>query len=179
MRIWLGIGVLTLGAAVGAQVKTDQPSLGAVAKAGKEEKAARAGKADATEQEPAKKYTNEDLVRRPRAWYRSYSTASLTPGPGGRGNDEAYWRRRARDIRQRLQAASDRLNLVKARLENVKGEGLDVSLANGRSSPMQSERQRLKAQVLDLEGQVQFYEQQLKDLEDEGRRAGALPGWFR
>jgi hypothetical protein len=37
----------------------------------------------------------------------------------------------------------------------------------------------LKAQVLDLEGQVQFYEQQMKDLEDEGRRAGALPGWFR
>jgi hypothetical protein len=179
MRIWIGLGVLTLGAVVAAQVRTDQPPLGSVAKAAREEKAAR-DKADGTEQEPAKKYTNEDLVGRPRAWYRSYSIRpSSASGASGRGNDEAYWRSRAGRIRERLQSSSDRLNLLKTRLDSVKADGLDISLANGRYSPQQAERQRLKSQVLDLEAQVQQYEQQLKDLEDEGRRAGALPGWFR
>src|SRR5262245_30531712 len=182
MRIWLGLGLLTFGAVIAAQGKTDQPSLGAVAKATKEEKAAktgRAGKAGGTEQETVK-YTNEDLVGRPRASYRHRSVGTALPlATDGRGADEYFWRSRAARIRERLQSATDRLNLLKTQLESVKADGLDVSLANGRYSPMQAERQRLKVQVVDAEAQVHHYEQQMKDLEEEGRRAGALPGWFR
>ena len=38
-RIWLGIGVLALSGVVAAQVSQEQPSLGAVAKATKEQRA--------------------------------------------------------------------------------------------------------------------------------------------
>jgi hypothetical protein len=70
--------------------------------------------------------------------------------------------------------------MAKKRLESLKAdEGLDVSVANGRSSPTQAERQRLASYVQDLEYQVRSNEQAMKDLEDEGRKAGALPGWFR
>jgi hypothetical protein len=72
------------------------------------------------------------------------------------------------------------LNTAKKRLESLKGEeGLDVNTANGRYSPAQAERQRITSQVQELEDQVRRNEQAMKNLEDEGRKAGALPGWFR
>jgi hypothetical protein len=71
------------------------------------------------------------------------------------------------------------LSVVKARLEAIKGNGLDVSVANGQSSPIQAERRQLNYQVLDLEAQLRRVEQMMATLEDEGRRGGALPGWFR
>ena len=98
----------------------------------------------------------------------------------GDGKDEAYWRRRAQPIRQQLEYNTDRLNTAKKRLESLKGEeGLDVNTANGRYSPAQAERQRITSQVQELEDQVRRNEQAMKNLEDEGRKAGALPGWFR
>src|SRR5262245_31383104 len=97
-RIWLGIGILTLGGVAAAQVQRDpQPSLGTVAKATKEEKT----KATATTPEnkpPAKtggatkatpdhrsgttttkKYTNEDLYVRPRPTEGTSSSTSSSP----------------------------------------------------------------------------------------------------
>src|SRR5262245_25209323 len=96
-RIWLGIGILTLGGVAAAQAQREsQPSLAAVAKTTKEAKA----KATATtpENKPppktggatkatpdqksgtttAKKYTNEDLYVRPRP---SAGTSSATSSP--------------------------------------------------------------------------------------------------
>ena len=70
--------------------------------------------------------------------------------------------------------------MAKKRLESLKAdEGLDVAVANGRSSAAQAERQRLASHVQELESQVHYLEQRMKNLEDEGRKAGALPGWFR
>ena len=98
----------------------------------------------------------------------------------GDGKDESYWRRRAEPIRQQLESNTDRLNMAKKRLESLKAdEGLDVAVANGRSSAAQGERQRQASLVRELESQVQYLEQRMKNLEDEGRKAGALPGWFR
>jgi hypothetical protein len=37
----------------------------------------------------------------------------------------------------------------------------------------------LTTQLLEAEAQVEINERALKALEEEGRRAGALPGWFR
>jgi hypothetical protein len=141
-----------------------------------------------------KKYTNEDLYVRPRPAAGS-PTSSSTPSPtayrtrtttgsassgGDRGKDEAYWRSRAEPVRRSLQEYTDRLKVAKKQLESLKADdGLDVSVANGRSSPNQYERQRLTNHVMELEAHVRRYEQAMKNLEDEGRRAGALPGWFR
>jgi len=195
-RIWLGIGVLAFSGVVAAQVKQEQviapvkqqqPSLAAVARATKEQRAkTSAAKAAAEAKSPSKaKYTNNNLDGRPRpvapTAYRAATakSTSMTSGQGD-GKDEAYWRRRAEPIRQQLEYNTDRLNLAKKRLESLKSnEGLDVSVANGKTSAVQGERQRLISYVQELEIQVRNYEQAMKSLEDEGRKAGALPGWFR
>ena len=187
--MWLGIGVLALGAAVAAQVQ-EQPSLAEAAKAAKEQKAKAKAEADAkaaakkdSDAAAGKKYTNEHLDERPRPWSSTASRAAVRSAAmvnsGRGGKDEAYWRRRAEPLRQRLQRSTNQLNIAKARLEGLKADGVDIALANGRSSPIESERQRQIALVRELEARVSSDEQAMKDLEDEGRRAGALPGWFR
>ena len=194
-RIILGIGVLTLGAAVAAQVKEERPSLGTIAKAAQEEKAKAAqdekaktapaskpeSKAEEKGEKPAaKKYTNDDLGRsraRPTPLY--LSPPSATSYSPDRPKDEAYWRSRAAPILKAREETTYRLSVLKTRLEAIKGNGLDVSVANGQSSPIQAERRQLNYQVLDVEAQLRRLEQMMATLEDEGRRAGALPGWFR
>lgn len=194
-RIWLGIGVLALSGVVAAQVKQEQPSLGAVAKATKEQRAKTKAAADAKAAANAKAadskaaskpptYTNENLDGRPRpsapTAYRSAVRSGSMVKSGSDGKDEGYWRRRAEPIRQQLAYSTERLNAAKKRLESLKSdEGLDVAVANGRSSAAQGERQRQASLVQELESQVQYLEQRMKNLEDEGRKAGALPGWFR
>jgi hypothetical protein len=202
-RIWLGLGVLALGGVVAAQARQGQPSLDAVAKATKEERAkAAAAKAttkttaksggvaktaspDNTDEATRTKYTNDNLDGRPRpsapTAYRTATARSTSlMRASGEGKDEAYWRRRAEPIRRQLEYSTERLNIAKKRLESLKADdGLDVSVANGRSSAAQAERQRLASYVQELEFQVRSNEQAMKSLEDEGRKAGALPGWFR
>ena len=196
-RILLGIGMLTLGVAVAAQGKKEQPTLGAVAKAAQEAKAKSTAEAPvkakdevktttdaSTEKAAAKKYSNEDLDGRPQpssptAYRTAVKGAAMVSSSGASGRDESYWRARAQSIRQRLQESTDRLNIAKARLDNLKSDGIDIAVANGRSSPMQAERQRQANYVQELESRVRRDEQALKNLEDEGRKAGALPGWFR
>ena len=188
-RIILGIGVLTLGAAVAAQVKEERPALGTIAKAAQEEKAKaaqdeKAKTAAASNPESkapaAKKYTNEDLGRsRPRPTPLYPTPPSATSFSPDRPKDEAYWRSRAQPILERQRDITSHLTVLKARLESIKGDGLDVSLANGQSSPLAAERRQLTYQVTDFEAQLKRYEQLMAALEDEGRRAGALPGWFR
>ena len=206
-RIWLGIGVLALSGVVAAQVRHEQPSLGAVAKATKEQRAKAKAAADAKAAASAKAaanakaaasakgaddkatskpatYTNENLDGRPRpsaptAYRTAVRSASMVKS-GSDGKDEGYWRRRAEPIRQQLAYSTERLNAAKKRLESLKAdEGLDVAVANGRSSAAQGERLRQASLVQELESQVQYLEQRMKNLEDEGRKAGALPGWFR
>ena len=183
-RIWLGIGVLALSGVVAAQVKQEQPSLGVVAKATKEQRAKAKAAADAKAASKPATYTNENLDGRPRpsaptAYRTAVRSASMVKS-GSDGKDEAYWRRRAEPIRQQLAYSTERLNAAKKRLESLKAdEGLDVAVANGRSSAAQGERQRQASLVQELESQVQYLEQRMKNLEDEGRKAGALPGWFR
>jgi len=198
-RIILGIGVLTLGAAVAAQVKDERPPLGTIAKAAQEEKAKAAaaskpeskttakpnGAAEApaegkAEKPGAKKYTNEDLGRsRPQPVPLYLSPPPATSFRADRPKDEAYWRSRAEPILQRQKEIASYLTRLKARLESIKGDGLDVSLANGQSSPLAAERRQLTSQVADFEAQQKRYEEMMAALEDEGRRGGALPGWFR
>jgi hypothetical protein len=198
-RIILGLALVSLGAVVAAQVKEERPALGTIAKAAQEEKAkaaatsksesktpakpdgATAATADGkTEKPAAKKYSNEDLGRsRPWPTGLYLSPPPNTPYRADRPKDEAYWRGRAQPILERQRDITSHLTVLKARLESIKGDGLDVSLANGQSSPLAAERRQLTYQVADFEAQLKRYEQLMAALEDEGRRAGALPGWFR
>jgi hypothetical protein len=202
----IGIGVLALGTAAAAQGKKEQPTLGAVAKAAQEEKA-KAGAADSKGDSKAaaktdvaakaaaadennakatagKKYTNDHLDGRPRpsspSAYRTAAKGAAMVSSDGSGKDEMYWRQRAEPVRQRLEYSKDRLNSAKAQYDRSRTDGgLYVPPANGRTSTVQAERQRLATRVQDLEAEVRRAERDWTELEDEARRAGALPGWLR
>ena len=175
-----------------AKAAVTSPENKSSAKTGGATKATAEQKSGAT---TAKKYTNEDLYVRPRPTGTSSPASSSTSSPatyrnrtatgsastsGDRDKDEAYWRSRAEPVRRTLQEYTDRLQAAKRQQEALKAkQGLDVAVANGQASPNTYEVQRLANQVMELEAQVRRYEGAMKSLEDEGRRAGALPGWFR
>ena len=202
----IGIGVLALGAAAAAQGKKEQPTLGAVAKAAQEEKAkagAADSKADSTTGAKAdvaakaadennakatagKKYT-ERGPRRPAA---TLVTVGEPHRSQGRGDGELRERQPGRGVtggRGQNRSVSgcstsmDRLNSAKAQLERARTEGgLYVPPStNGRNPPVQVERQRLATRVQDLEAEVRRDQQAITELEEDARRAGALPGWLR
>jgi hypothetical protein len=151
---------------------------------------AKTEKTEKTEKPAAKKYTNEDIGERPRPvpvpGLPGRTVFPIPPKPApvptsttlDRSKDEAYWRTRSEPVRRMLQDATDRLNAVKARLESISG-GLDVAAANGQQSPVQMERQRLNYQLQDLDAQARQAQAAMNALEDEARKAGALPGWLR
>jgi hypothetical protein len=142
-RIWLGIGVVALSGVVAAQVKQEQPSLGVVAKATKEQRAKAKAAADAKAASKPATYTNENLDGRPRpsaptAYRTAVRSASMVKS-GSDGKDEAYWRRRAEPIRQQLAYSTERLSAAKKRLDALKPMRASTS-----PSPT-ADRRRLKA----------------------------------
>jgi hypothetical protein len=93
--------------------------------------------------------------------------------------DEQYWRGRAVDIRTRLRQATDR------------GKDLELSAAGWRrrfyaeedpylrDSKIKPEWDRTLAQLEETRNEVGTARKELEEFLDEGRRAGALPGWLR
>jgi hypothetical protein len=193
----LAIAVFALGAVLGAQQR-NPPSLGAVAKAAQEEKAKAkpaegAPAADQksgdqkTEKTAAKKYSNETLDGRPGP-SSSRPSPKLTSASGtddggntsGTPKDQAYWRSRADEVRQRVQYSKDKLNAAKAELERSRTSGpLYIKPADRATSSVEAERNRLSAEVRQLEADARREEQAMTQLEEDARRAGVPPGWLR
>ena len=99
-------------------------------------------------------------------------------GPAG-PRDEAYWRDRARDLRTRWAAAAEEI----ARLEK---ETADLRWAFYAEDDPYYRDERIKPawdRALDelrrARQDERAFRQELVELIDDGRRAGALPGWLR
>jgi hypothetical protein len=102
------------------------------------------------------------------------------PASGGRG--EAYWRREAAAVLERLRTLDERAAALRARIaererapreETVYGRrGRSSSGSGSASGSVASLRSSLAA----LERRMQRTQE---DLEDRARRDGALPGWLR
>lgn len=93
---------------------------------------------------------------------------------------EAYWRARARDLRDALGNAERQVAELEARVNALRN---DLAPTNAmQASREQHRRAALGQAVADLEqaqAAVARARQALEDLEDEARRKGALPGWLR
>ncbi|HKH46126.1 MAG TPA: hypothetical protein VKM72_15805 [Thermoanaerobaculia bacterium] len=93
--------------------------------------------------------------------------------------DEQYWRSRALDIRTRLRQAADRtedLELSAAGWRRRFYAEEDPYVRDGKIKP---EWDRVLAQLEENRTAVEATRKELNDFLDEGRRAGALPGWLR
>jgi hypothetical protein len=131
-------------------------------------------------------YTNDDLDRVAPHKDETGVASSVTAPPlplstaraaeGVRTRSEAYWRGEAERVHERLRVARDRIELLRARIEERESRrpGRPRSRASSEGTATQLETWRrelamLEARVHDAEARF----------EDRARREGALPGWLR
>lgn len=138
-----------------------------------------AGTASAEEKKPVPVYTNEDLDRlspyRGQTGVLSEPAVSPAEAPRAdsasprRSHGEAYWRKEAARVHDRVRALGDRAEELRRALREAR-----VSFRPRRSS---------SPSVASLEARLEAVESRMRDLDtdlaDRARRAGALPGWLR
>jgi hypothetical protein len=189
--------VRVLFALIGVAAALDAQSLGEVAKKTEEDRAANAKQeqtktadtknTDDTKttdnQSATKVYTNKDLTYVPpspvAAPAETKTTTKDASKPDEPMKDETYWRARVAPLHQAISE-----NVVKAwplrrRINDLTFELLGIGPLNTRRGGVETERQRLITEVEALDRSRNSDTQALKAIEEEGRRASALPGWFR
>jgi prefoldin subunit 5 len=137
------------------------------------------------EKRPVRVYTNEDLERvHP---YRNETGVASVPAAAGaaaearpdpasrtRARSEAYWRREAARVRERVRALDAQATALRASLAEREEE--TRLLARRRRGSSGSSASALQARLAALERRRQELQ---ADLEERARREGALPGWLR
>jgi len=105
------------------------------------------------------------------------STGVANGGASSSGNNsEAYWRSRARGIKDQIAATDQQIADVKAEIAKSGAASFDPSAGLSQGVIIIHDR---NAQVKQLEDRKSSLERQLDDLADEARKAGADSGWAR
>ena len=118
--------------------------------------------------------------------------ASLAPAPASRGpaaaaddasslsaTDEVYWRARVAPLHQRVRENRAKEGPLLNRINSLTVELSAIGPVNARRGGLEMERRRLTAEVTDLRESLRADMAAIQALEEEGRRAGAPPGWLR
>ncbi len=147
----------------------------------------RGEEASRTSRAPARVYTNEDLARvRP---FRDELGASSVPGvapveqsqpsrPSGEKavrRGEAYWRREAEKVRERVRALAEQAEALRARIAEQREQRLRL-LRRGRGASAPESEATLETKLAALDRRMRALDE---DLAERARRDGALPGWLR
>jgi hypothetical protein len=109
------------------------------------------------------------------------------PAPGATGgagsaereHDERYWRGRALDIRERWRKAADRIKVLEQDVSEWRRRFYaqdDPWVRDGQIKPAWD---RALVELRESRAAVVAAKQELADFQEEGRIAGALPGWLR
>jgi chromosome segregation ATPase len=154
--------------------------------------AARKAKAKKAQAQPKKVYTEEDLSGMRGTvsvvgQAGSGATASTPPRESSAdqksdessktaNKQEAYWRGRAREIRDRMDALDRTIDKLREDIKKSGGSGFDASSGLKQNVIYVTDR---NAQLKELEQKKEALQKQMDQLEEEGRKAGALPSWFR
>lgn len=107
---------------------------------------------------------------------------SNTPGakPSGDASksvrDEEYWRGRASQIREQMAATDEAINNLKEEIKKNGATGFDAQTGLKDNVIYVDDR---NARLKQLEQRRQDLDKQMDLLEEEGRKAGAQPSWFR
>lgn len=93
-------------------------------------------------------------------------------------HDEAYWRKRVADARERLERSKTFLEALQSRVN-----ALSTDFVN-RDDPAQRnvvarDRQKALAELDRVKRDIADAQKELQAIEDEGRKAGVPPGWLR
>lgn len=103
------------------------------------------------------------------------SSAGLQ-GKGPATPNEAYWRERTRAIRDQIAGVDQQIDKVKQEIAKSGPAAFDPTTGLTQNVIVLHDR---NAELQRLQDREQNLEKQLEDLADEGRKAGADPGWFR
>ncbi len=159
----------------------------------KEESAAEAAKkAEKEKAKPKKVYTEEDLAglrgngvsvvgndkpAAPGAAATSKANGKTKTGvvPMS-GQDEEYWRGKARGLLDRIAATEQRIEAKKDEIKKLGNGGFDITTGMKDNIAYIQDR---NAQLQELERHKADLQKQLDELQDEGRKVGAPSSWFR
>jgi hypothetical protein len=137
---------------------------------------------------PVPVYTNDDLDRvSPFRDEKGVNSAVKAPPPPpavgrhtaeeGRAKSEAYWRRQAERLHERMRVAHDRIDLLRARIDERESRSPGRTRGRGRSAgSTDTQLEGWRRQLAALEARMHDEEARF---EDRARREGALPGWLR
>lgn len=92
--------------------------------------------------------------------------------------EEVYWRGRYQEAKARIEKAQkevDRLQPIVDQLKQTYVESKDPTVVTQFQDAVERRTEELESAKKELEAA----QQGMDDLEEEGRKAGALPGWFR
>jgi hypothetical protein len=95
-----------------------------------------------------------------------------------KGRDEKYWRDAFDKARQALKRAEDKLRLLDLRMTDLSSQLLRESVYT-REMELRVEIDKTTKDQLAARAEVAAAQQKIRDLEDELRRSGGLPGWAR
>ncbi|MFZ0035999.1 MAG: hypothetical protein WAK91_01160 [Candidatus Acidiferrales bacterium] len=153
--------------------------------------AARAAKAQKDNSKAKRVYTGDDLAHIHGTISEVGSGTSTDSSPEG-GNSgaypgenetqspsadkEAFWREKARVIKDQIAAVDQQIEQKKDEIAKAGPASMDPSTGLAQNVIIIHDR---NAELKALQDRRQNLERQLDSLADQGRRAGADPGWFR
>jgi hypothetical protein len=111
----------------------------------------------------------------------SYSELSeATTGPTDLdGHNEAYWREKARTTRERVAKSKENLQQIEAEEKKLENDFYAWDDGQYRDDVIKPAWDRAKDALASASAEAAEAEQAEKDLSEEARKAGALPGWIR
>jgi hypothetical protein len=100
-------------------------------------------------------------------------------GPTAGGHDEAWWRQRGLEIRKKWRDAADSIEKLEGQAAELRRRFYAEDDPYRRDSEIKPEWDRVLAELEAARHEVEEGPKQVEAFLDEGRRAGALPGWLR
>lgn len=158
------------------QTATQPDSLAEAARKAREKKAKR---------DPPKVYTEEDMSKLSRQGVSvvgdgnsggSYASGYSPKGDSPRDQEEAYWREKATKLLNQMAATDAQIEQMKEEIKKYGNGGFDAATGLTENviyfQDRQGELEHLQKKRADLD-------RQMDQLQEEGRKAGASPSWFR
>ena len=105
-------------------------------------------------------------------------TGAVEP-PEKQASEEDYWTERVRTLRQKWRDASDSIEDLEARAEKLRTDFYAADDPRQRDTRIKPAWDRALDQVQESRRAAKRYQEELAVALEEGRRAGALPGWLR
>jgi hypothetical protein len=107
------------------------------------------------------------------------ATVAGAPGAAPAERDEKYWRGRALEIRQRWRKAVERVKALEQDISEWRRRFYAQDDPYVRDGQIKPAWDRALDQLRDSRAEAAAAKKELGELLEEGRRAGALPGWLR